>query len=50
MPSNCTEVNGYWICESDGKFDLYDPKQKCWFGFDFTSFESASAACNALGN
>lgn len=50
MPTNCTEVNGYWVCSNSdtGKFDMFDPAQKCWFGFDFDSFEDAARSCNGL--
>lgn len=49
MPKNCIEVNGYWICQDEQLFHLYDPAQGgCWFGFDFTDLESAKRACDAL--
>jgi hypothetical protein len=48
MPSNCIEVNGYWICEDSGKFHLYDPAQRCWFGCDFTDIDAAKRVCLAL--
>lgn len=48
MPQNCIEVNGYWICQDGDVFNLYDPVQKCWFGFNFKDIEAAKRACTAL--